>query len=691
MTDPERRELSGEVRDFLVELSRALQQVGFYPAGHPSLDPLLDRVHRGLEDLLEARENLSLAVSPDTLVTDEGESDPGHTALRGLAARLHEHELAHVTFHRTPDRPEVGGFLTAVSRRPEAEEGPLGTRRNPGREWSHIDVEPATYDHLALTEETEAEEAAVDEVEGEAEELWLGLARAALADASLEEDEALADVPRIVLALERYSADEARARTLAARMLDVARKLQQEGPDAAPEIRDRLLDLLDGIEPDALGRIFGAAPPSLGQAFLQATADWMPVDTVLEAVEQMSGGRKLSVSYHMLRLLSKLADFVHAGEGGRDPEAEKAFREQVRSLVGGWRRNIDAPDPDGASLPAGLARGDGQLEIGRELVAPDRLLETALEVDRLGPAGERAVDEMLEADRVVEILDLLRRAPPGDAARAAVWERVGTGESLRQLLRQDPPDFEALDDMLDHLGQRAAGVLLDALSESGQRSVRRKIFSRVAELEGDVEEEILRRLEDDRWFVKRNMLALLAERGDPPEGFSPLRHASHEQPAVRREAYRLALRHPGEREEAVRRGMEDADPKVLSLAFGALERLPEDALEALAPTVAERVGDESLSPELRRPGIRALGRVGASRALQALLSLCRTRRIWTFWRTSLAEKGPLMLEAVGALATGWSDHPEAREVLERARASGDPEIRRAAAGEAPAPESPEAA
>lgn len=687
MSDPERQEVSPDVRDFLVELSKALQQVGFYPADHPSLEPLLGRVHRGLEELLEHRESLTLAVSPEAVVTEEGETDPGHPALRGLAERLHEHELAHVTFHRVPDRDQVAGFLTAVSRRAEAGEGPLGARRNVGSEWSHIDVEPATYDHLSLTEETEAEEAAVDEVEGEAEELWTGLARAALADASLEEeDEALADVPRIVLALERYSRDEARARTMAARMLDVARKLQQEGPDAAPEIRDRLLELLDGIEPDALGSIFGAAPPSLGRAFLQASADWMPVETVLEAVEQVSGGRRLSVSYHMLRLLAKLAEFVRVGEGGRDPEAERAFREQVRSLVGGWERSIEAPDAEGTPLPGRLTGVDRHLEASRKLVEPERLVGTALEVDRLGPAGERAVDEMLEADRVVELLEMLRGAPPGEVARSAVWERVGTDGSLRLLLRQDPPDFQALDEMLDHLGERAAPVLLDALSASGQRSVRRKIFSRVADLEGDVEGDILRRLEDDRWFVQRNMLALLAERGAPPEGFSPLRWAGHEQPAVRREAYRLALRHPGEREEAARRGMEDDDPKVLSLVFGALERLPDGALEALVPTLAGRVEDEDLSPELRRPGIRALGRAEASRALRTLLSLCRTRRIWTFWRTSLTEKGPLMLEALGALARGWADHPEARQVLERARGSSDPEIRRAAGGAGTSPE-----
>lgn len=689
MSDPEGRDLPPEVSGFLVELSKALQQVGFYPPGHPSLAPIVDRIHRRLGDLLRERESLTLAVSPDALATGEGESDPGHPALRGLAERLHEHELAHVSFHPVPERDEVAGFLDAASARHDGGEGPLGARRAAGAAWSHIDLDPATYDHLSLTGEAEeepAETVPVEAVEGEAEELWRGLARAALADAALEvADAGLPDVPRIVVALERYSADEARARTVAARMLDVARRLRQEGPDAAPEVRDRLERLLEETGSEALGRIFGAAPPSVGQAFLQATGEWMPVDTVLEMVEQVSGGRQLGLSYHMLRLLSKLADSVHFGEEGRDPEAERAFREQVMSLVDGWRRNIEAPD-GGSSLPGTLGRGDGALEASRRLVEPERLVQTALEIDRLGAAGERAVDRMLEAGRVVPLLDLLREAPAGDTARPAVWERVGTEASVRHLLRQEPPDFEALDDLLDHLGADAAGLLLDALSESGSRSTRRQIFSRLVELEGEVDRQILRRLEDDRWFVRRNMLALLAERGDLPEGFSALPHTTHPRAAVRREAYRLALRRPEDREEAVRRGMEDDDPKVLSLVFGALERLPDEVLDALAPTLVQKAADDDLSAELRRPGIRALARVDDRRALRFLLSLSRTRKPWTFWRTSLAEKGPLMLAALRALAAGWSDEPEAREILERARGSADGEIRRAAEAGSLSPE-----
>lgn len=689
MTGPTDEELPAPLRDFLVDLAMAVQRHGLYPDEHPSLGPLVDRLQRKLEAVLRERETLQLAVSPASLVLEEGETDPDHYALRELAGRLHEHELARVTFERTPDRDQVASFLRAVSARPDGEEGPLGDRPDPDSSWPEIRAEPVRYDRLVMTEAPEALETTVEveEVEGEADELWMGLARSVLTEASREEaGEGPPGVGSIARALGRFSADEARARTAAARMLEVARKLQQEGADADPEVRDRLVTLLEELSPEALGEIFGSVAPEDGQAFLEATADWLPVDTVLEVVRQVGRDRELGLSFHMLQLLSRLADHVETEEGWTDPMTENAFRQQVRTLLGGWQRNIRAPDPgDEGALPGRLGARPAELTAIRTLVAPDRLVQSALEVDRLGPAGEVAVAEMMDAGGVLPLLEILRDAPPGEEASPAIWRRVATPEALGEVLERDPPDFDAVDELLERLGGRGAGPMLDALAESGSRTVRRELFSRLVALEGEeVEEEILERLEDDRWFVNRNMLALLADREALPAGFSALPYTGHERAPVRREAHRLALRHPDDREEAIRRGLRDTSPSVLSLAFGALEDLPAPALEAVLPVVVERVRDEDLATEFRRRAIRSLGRAEGEEALESLLSLCRTRRLRTFWKLSLADGSPLVLEALRALARGWSDHPEARGVLAEAREATDPELREAAAAFAPA-------
>lgn len=694
--DGEPDELPEPVEEFLERLSKALQQHAFYPADHPALEPVLDEVVVALDDLLDGDERLTVGVATDRLVTEDGESDPDHTLLRSLATRLHEHEMARVTFLADADAEELSDFLGEVSARPEADAEPVAGRRDVTDRWSHVLVEPIRYEELSMADELE--DVPLEEIEeGRARELWIGLARAALAeevealaadgepdiDTPTEEltDEDLPAAGTIVAALEGISARDVRARAVAARLLAVAERLNlQTGGEEEDEVRARFRRLMGDLSAGARGRLLQAAPERNRQAFLQATVDWLPPDQVLDLVEQMADQNDLGISYHMLNLLSKLATHVGVMEEARDPEAENAFRDQVRNLVSGWRRNIEAPDGEaaGPKLPGSPTGPGDDLFGGVVEVDPHRVVQTALEVDVLGIAGDTAVDEILDAGHVGRVLEYLRNAPPGETARNEIWRRIDASIAVRELLRREPPDFAGLDDLLDRLGAAAAGPLLDALSDSASRSTRRKLFSRLADLSGAIEEEILRRLEDERWYVKRNMLALLSERGTWPEAFTALPYTRHSRAAVRREAYKLAFTSDEEREEALRRALRDPDAKAVSLAIALVEDTDDSAIDPLVPLIRDRLEKEGLSPDLLRPAVRALGRARSREALRALLDFARTRNFWTFWRMSIARKSPLVLASLEALSDGWADHPEARDTLQRARDSSDPEIREAA-------------
>ena len=81
-------------------------------------------------------------------------------------------------------------------------------------------------------------------------------------------------------------------------------------------------------------------------------------------------------------------------------------------------------------------------------------------------------------------------------------------------------------------------------------------------------------------------------------------------------------------------------------------------------------------PELRALAVRALGHAQSPRALEALLRLTNGGR--TFWgRPKLPPKRPEFLAALTALATGWATNDKALEVLARAAASDDVEVRHA--------------
>lgn len=673
-----------EVREFLIRLGQGAQKHGFYPAGHPALEPIVEDVMEGLGSVLDDRDRISLGVTPDRVIVEETETDPDQPVLSSLADRLHRHELARVSFLEGVEAAEVSAFLEEVSGRAEEIEESLGARVQVADEWPHVTVEPVRYERFSMAEEA-ADRAGVEEVEDRAEELWAGLARSALTEETLEElGEEGASLDRMVAALEEFSADTARAREAAARMLALAEGLDREGPDAAPEVRDRFVELLREMDPAALGRLLRSADPEQRQRFLDATTQWLPAGTVVELLEQVADTESLDLSFQMLRLVSKLASYVDADPAEADPAADAAFREQVQRLVSGWGRNIRGGEGHRdldriAGTVAGVGPGTGSF------VDPERVVQTALEAGTLGPAGAAAVDEMLEEDRTDRVLDLVRGAPADTAAADAVWERLGTGEVLRGYLAGETLDFDALDDLVERMGGRAAGPLLDALSEAGSRSVRGQLFSRLEEMEGEVVPEILDRLEDDRWFVQRNMLALLDARPRRPDDFSALPFTRHPEAPVRREAYKLAFADPGDRPEALVRALRDEDRQCVHLGIAALEDARRETLDELVPLIEELLDRPGLSDGMLRPAIRALGRADREEALDVLTGLCSTRKMWRFWTTELAEKSPRMLAALRALAQGWAGHSAARRILEAARSSGDRELRAAAGagGESP--------
>lgn len=676
--------LPAGVRDFAVKLGKAVQRSGLYPKDHPALDPIVGDVLEGLEPILSSGGRISLGVSRDRLVHEDGESDPDHPLLSSLARRLHDHHVARLTFRAGVERDELSEFLVRAGRAPESSEAALGYRREVVDRWAHVAVQPVRYDGLSMAEEAGPAEEPEAAPEGDAEELWLGLARSALAEEAVEElgEDDVPDLETVVSALDGVTADRARARTVAARMVALAQMLKHADEDDRLEVRERFAHLLRRLGPDTVGTILSAAPQEQRQAFFEAVADWIPAATAVELLEEVADSRSLDVSYQMLRLLAKLASYADVEADSLDPEAGAAFRDQVKRLITGWKANL-LGDVDEEAYDRYLRRFSGPdvpvLPEERALVDPGRVVLTALEVDYLGPLGRGAVKEMLEDDRTLELVEALGEPPEDAGATEEIWELVDVPKVVRQILDREPPDFEAVDVLLERQRREMAEPLLDLLAESQSRSVRRRLFARLTALDADdVGPAIVERLDDDRWFVKRNMLALLAERGDAPDSFAPLPYTRHPHPKVRKEAYKLALRSDGDRPEALRRALTDDDRQVWRLALGALREMPDRAVDQLVPVLRRRLQSGDLPDELTREAARALGRSDDEEALEALLDLCRTRSLLRFWTVDLAEKSPAVLAGLDALARGWRHRSEARRVLARARKADDPEIRRAA-------------
>ena len=242
------------------------------------------------------------------------------------------------------------------------------------------------------------------------------------------------------------------------------------------------------------------------------------------------------------------------------------------------------------------------------------------------------------------------------------------------MISETDVDQTALQVLFAGMGSEAIQPLMEVLSDSDSRSVRRKVFDHLVGMGPDVAEHAVEGLADSRWFVQRNMLALLQRLETMPEGFDPVSFLDHADQRVRRESIPLALRKGGERERVVAAALADEDERTVRM--GLLE-LQEDLPETLVPVLVTRVIKSARSPEIRALGARALGNSTSTLALDVLIGLAIKGKS-LLGRPRLREKSPEVLASLHALARAWPAESRARAALAVAARSKDPEMRRAA-------------
>jgi hypothetical protein len=643
--------------DFLIELSIALHKHAMYPEGHPTLAPSAESVAHRLMGLLAERGQLSLGVARRQLIIEGVATDPKHPVLRELADRLHRHHLGAVQFTRGVEPGELYDALAVVAEDPDRAGEPLGLGpQSRLSQWPHVRLFPLTFDRLELvggSAEGEGGEGGGGPVTGgRTAQLWVGLARAALAGTDVQgetntpephalppseltdsaagapppSDGAVAEPAAVAEAIQSHERGTAYDQVIVGYMLQIANELKGSSGAGAVALRRRMSRLVSALDQTTLRRLLDMGGDlSQRRQFILDASQGMAVDAVLDLVNAASG-EGAPISGAMLRMLTKMGHHAERMPMNRRPVAEGELRDQIGELVKGWA--LADPNPDGyalalqkmaAAAPTLVAAADAQF-------APeaDRILKMACEADAPGQGLDRAVDQLVAQVRVGSVLDVLERAPAGSAAAASVARKVLTPESVRALLVIQPIDFPLLDRLLARLGPEGADPLLDLLADSESRQVRRAILDRLVRLGSDLGPRLLPRLADERWFVVRNVLFLAAEMPDPPAGLNAGAFRQHPDARVRREAYRLLFRDPAERTRSLCTALSDVEPGLqrLALATAAESGCPDPAV----PLVVNIASHTELDSDVRVGAIRVLAAHGGAMALDALLRLTEIRR-----------------------------------------------------------------
>lgn len=663
--------LSRELSEFLMDLLGAHQRHQMYPEGHPLLDPSVKNVLRRLEAIFLERDSLAIGISPNQLLIAGIPTDPNHPVLRDLAGRLHRANIGALKFYRGVGHLEIVGFLRVLAA--EIAPGSEAQHDEPRGQWPNIRLFPLSYDYLALLEEEREEEADPKRAEGWAGRLWLSLARAALGemapDAAIEnaEPEAIAE------AFEKTAPEPARDERVIQSLGEFLSAFQGRGRTEALEMQRQLARMVSALKGSTRERLLKMGGDFDRQRrFLFDVTEVMSADVVLSLVEAASAASGKTISPTLLKLFAKLATHAQRGPAPMRAKADLVFRQRVKQLIEGWSLE-EAPgeSPTYENLPHVAASSDDPVPVYAS--DPDRIIRMSIELAVVELGTRRAVDKMVETDRIGELLDLLEGLPANDLTARDLRKLVYSRHTIRRVLNNDPIDYALLARLAPATGHDAVVLLLDALAEAKDRKVRAKLLDLLASLGPIIGPEVAARIHGAPWFVQRNLLRLLASLPSVPEGFSLEQCLTHPDPRVRHEGLKILLKDPSRREEALRRALAAPDPPTMRLGIqAAMEECPPSAVPRLLELLAMR----ELDSGMRSSAARAVAPVEDERVVNALVKVCLTRSVIPFFRR-LAPRTPEMLAALQGLAAHWAYHPKAMPVLAKAARNKDTEVRKA--------------
>lgn len=317
---------------------------------------------------------------------------------------------------------------------------------------------------------------------------------------------------------------------------------------------------------------------------------------------------------------------------------------------------VDDPDPDAFrdALRAFMASPpldrDG---LARELRAQAVALRESGSLDPLANAVER--------------LALESGDPPDEAAVAMAHQLVTPGVASRIVARLGSAREEErraeLIRVCTVVGHEMALAVSDALSDTTDRFARRSFMEAMVALGSDGMTVLEDMMEDGRWFVVRNAVAVLGEVGGDRAVELITTALAHTDARVRREALLALARVGGDDAGMLVHGMiQDPDPDVrlaAAMAAGALK--VERALKPLLALLEEEDDDSVVAGILR-----ALGQLGDPGAV----NLIEKRAVGSFFSKPPAEVRIAAYRALHNIGT-----PHAKELIRQAAEDKDPEVR----------------
>ena len=318
-----------------------------------------------------------------------------------------------------------------------------------------------------------------------------------------------------------------------------------------------------------------------------------------------------------------------------------------------------------------------QSEIGR-------VLSEATSDYLQAPVGERedvqsALRSAVEAARSARALDeiastvdiLLLQASWDEDVEGLVGELVDADVSTQMVVRLGRVQVEEervrLIQAYATLGDPVAAAIADALTDTEDRLARKTYVAALGAFGSAGAHAVEKMLQDSRWFVVRNGVAVLGVVAGPDAIEHLTASLANEHAAVRRETVRSLAKVGGDNAGLLVTSMlGDSDPEVRAEAARAVSALKAERAYKPLMEILKQGDEEAVLEQV----LRALGGLGDASAVSAI-----EKRV----KGSMFSSPPTGVRIAGLSALAAIGTPHAMSLVKKARTDKDPEISSAAA------------
>lgn len=667
-----------QVVEFIRALALGWKNLAAYPPGHPVLISSLDLIHRRLSELQGPGGEISLGIVRDGLLYGQEKVDSAYAQKFGNA--LYTRGVAILQFDPDTNVQAIETFLRMLGG--SGDDGrPIWEELTAAGVMS-IHLTPVDYSEVQISDDLDAERPKTD-AEQLWEQILRAIVagrelsaegKALLSKRVHSASELAAMILQYVHMIEQPTEFDPDA------TFGVKFTYRIDGGDAAEDVGVRLGDAICGFITASVGarrdvavkqaiELLKTLPDTMraavvrsvmralagdesGGALMRDFVENLENDEVLDSLRYLSS--MMALSTHAIRLLETLmrtakaavpanaetskdlvGDLVNLfGEEDIDrfnPDDHRQLLDQVSIRVHDARSSLVRPMADlGDRLqtitPHALSRQLAQtlmslIRIQGQRKPPWNVLQR-LEALFQSDIRDERFTQALEIGRDLQEIAITATNPALQDALHDTFDRLGSPETIRHLIdtmHTNVDQASSIEGLLEILGTAATKNLLSMLAEENNRSRRRRLFDFVAKLGTISLPQIRPYLNDSRWYVLRNMIALVRVINDRSLLPDIRRCANHPDLRVRLEAIRtlIALEPTPPRgllEDAIR----DPDPKIAEKAITLVGSY--GIKEAVDPLLQLVDGNDvwGMRRTLRLRALRALGELAEPSALPRL-------------------------------------------------------------------------